>query len=248
MQPDCDNSPINKYILESSFAGSLQHFLLLKMCDVGDPRALIAELCQLFYNKGWATGTGGGFSLKQGNRIYIAPSGVQKERIQQEDVFVLDEKGNVIEQPLPEKGFKISECTPLFMNAYTIANAGACVHSHSQNAVMATLLCGKEFRITNLEMIKGIRRGQTKLNYGYYDTLVVPIVENTARECELEESMAEAMRDYPETCAVLVRRHGVYVWGDTWEKAKSMAECYDYLFEMYVKMKKIGLDPTKAPE
>lgn len=66
MQPDCDNSPINKYILESSFAGSLQHFLLLKMCDVGDPRALIAELCQLFYNKGWATGTGGGFSLKQG--------------------------------------------------------------------------------------------------------------------------------------------------------------------------------------
>ena len=34
--------------------------------------------------------------------------------------------------------------------------------------------------------------------------------------------LVEALTDYPETCAVLVRRHGVYVWGDTWQKAKTM--------------------------
>lgn len=56
----------------------------------------------------------------------------------------------------------------------------------------------------------------------YDDMLVVPIIENTPEEKDLEERMARAMNDYPDSCAVLVRRHGVYVWGETWEKAKSM--------------------------
>lgn len=36
---------------------------------------------------------------------------------------------------------------------------------------------------------------------------------------------------------MLVRRHGLYVWGESWEKAKSMAECYDYLLELTVKVR-----------
>lgn len=30
------------------------------------PRNLIPELCRLFYNLGWVTGTGGGISIKHG--------------------------------------------------------------------------------------------------------------------------------------------------------------------------------------
>jgi ribulose-5-phosphate 4-epimerase/fuculose-1-phosphate aldolase len=59
--------------------------------------------------------------------------------------------------------------------------------------------------------------------------------------------MANAMKDYPETSAILVRRHGVYVWGKTWESAKSMCECYDYLFDIAVRMKMSGMDPTGVP-
>jgi ribulose-5-phosphate 4-epimerase/fuculose-1-phosphate aldolase len=75
----------------------------------------------------------------------------------------------------------------------------------------------------------------------------VPIIDNTPEERDLKEYMEEAMKKYPDTCAVLVRRHGVYVWGDDWVKAKTMCECYDYLFEIGVKMRSIGLNPAEKP-
>jgi methylthioribulose-1-phosphate dehydratase len=59
----------------------------------------------------------------------------------------------------------------------------------------------------------------------------VPIIENTAHEADLKERMQEAIKAYPETCAVLVRRHGLYVWGETWEREKCMCECLDYLID-----------------
>ncbi|KFM60156.1 putative methylthioribulose-1-phosphate dehydratase, partial [Stegodyphus mimosarum] len=211
------------------------------------PRRLIPELCKQFYDLGWVTGTGGGISIKHGDEIFIAPSGVQKERIQPGDIFVVSADGCIISSPSEEKKLKISECTPLFMNAYHLRNAGAVLHSHSKSAVLATLIYpGSEFVITYQEMIKGIIKGNTGLRYRYDDKLVVPIIENTPFEKDLKDRMAAAMKQYPETSAILVRRHGVYVWGETWEKAKTMAECFDYLFDIAVQMKLLGLDPSKA--
>ena len=34
--------------------------------------------------------------------------------------------------------------------------------------------------------------------------------------------MLEAMKAYPSSNAVIVRRHGIYVWGDTWQDCKIM--------------------------
>jgi len=213
------------------------------------PRNLIPELCRQFYDLGWVTGTGGGISIKEGDRIFLAPSGVQKERMVGEDLFEVELDGTEVSAPPASKGWKASQCTPLFFNAYNLRNAGACIHTHSQAAVMATLLYpGKEFRITHQEMIKGIRIGSTKENLRFFDELVVPIIENTAEERDLTERMKQAMIDYPDSNAVLVRRHGVYVWGENWSKAKTMCECYDYLFEIAVKMIQAGLDPAKMPE
>ncbi|ESO87243.1 hypothetical protein LOTGIDRAFT_210645 [Lottia gigantea] len=217
--------------------------------DKEHPRNLIPELCRLFYDLGWVTGTGGGISIKLGEKIYIAPSGVQKERIQPDELFVQNIKGVDIETPPPAKKLKKSQCTPLFMCAYTVRNAGAVIHSHSKSAVMATLLYpGKEFRITHMEMIKGIRKDTNGGYLRFDDMLVVPIIENTAEERDLETSLAKAIAEYPDTCAVLVRRHGFYVWGPTWQKAKCMCECYDYLFDIAVQMKTINLNPEKIPE
>ncbi|ESO02301.1 hypothetical protein HELRODRAFT_66255, partial [Helobdella robusta] len=212
-----------------------------------NPRTLIPNLCKQFYHLGWVTGTGGGISIKHEDKIYIAPSAVQKECIQPDDLFVQDINGVDLELP-KNKNLRKSQCTPLFMNAYLMRNAGAVIHSHSIPAVLCTLLTlGKEFKISHIEMIKGIKKCSTGENYRYDDVLTVPIVENTPYEHELKEIMAKAMADYPDTCAVLVRRHGVYVWGKTWQEAKTMSECFHYLFEISNLMKSHKLDPVSVP-
>jgi methylthioribulose-1-phosphate dehydratase len=206
-----------------------------------DPRHTIVELCRQFHGMGWVSGTGGGLSIRDGGRIYMAPSGVQKERLRAEDLFELDDAGQVLRSPA-SAGLRLSACAPLFMNAFRLRNAGAVLHSHSMNAMLATLLFETEFRCTHLEMMKGIE------GTGYHDELVVPIIDNTAHECDLADSMAAAIEAYPRSNAVLVRRHGVYVWGKSWEAAKTQAECYDYLFEAAVRMRSLGVDPARAPD
>lgn len=42
-------------------------------------------------------------------------------------------------------------------------------------------------------------------------------------------------------------RHGIYCWGESWQQAKTQCECYDYLFNIAVDMKKCGLSPNEVP-
>lgn len=50
--------------------------------------------------------------------IYVAPSGVQKERLDASDLFVLKNDGSVSQYPPQERKLTLSQCTPLFMNAF----------------------------------------------------------------------------------------------------------------------------------
>ncbi len=101
-----------------------------------NPKELIAELARLFYAKvrvqikwnittlfcclqGWFPGSGGSLTMRTGeDKIYIAPSGVQKERIKPEDIFIINRHAEVVERPLNRPELKPSQCTPLFMTAY----------------------------------------------------------------------------------------------------------------------------------
>jgi methylthioribulose-1-phosphate dehydratase len=168
--------------------------------------------------------------------VYLAPSGVQKELMLPEHIYVLelskqlDLKNRTYLRSPPN--LKPSQCTPLFLAAFTKRNAGCCIHTHSQWAVLVTLLLeaspdAKMFEINNIEQIKAFGKGFKKTgNLGYHDTLRIPVIENTPHEEDLTEYLEEAMEKYPDTYAVLVRRHGVYVWGETVHKAKTQCERY----------------------
>lgn len=210
--------------------------------------ALICELCRQFYDLGWVSGTGGGISIRDAEGVWIAPSGVQKERIAPEDVYLLADgewdRVEVLEHPRDAK-LRISECQPLFFNAFRLRGAGAVIHSHSLWAVLAARLASPastgpegvagEFRSRNIEMQKGLR------GHGCFDELRIPIIPNTARESQLTESMAAAMERYPDADAVIVAGHGIYVWGKDWVQAKTQAECLDYLMRAAVEAHRLGV-------
>ena len=155
------------------------------------PANLICTLCRNFYNLGWVTGTGGGTSIARDSHIFIAPSGVQKELMQPTNIFVLERstRSYLRKPPL----LKPSACTPLFMAAFD-RGAGCCIHTHSQWAVLVTLLVERDaneleqkvedrcFEIEKIEQIKGIPKGKGKQGMlGFFDRLKVPIIENTAQ-------------------------------------------------------------------
>ena len=194
-------------------------------------RELVCELCRQFYGLGWASGSGGGIAIKHPtlDQILVAPSGVQKERLKIDDLFVVNTAGEILKAPINPL-LELSQCWPLFQHAFVKRGAGAILHSHSINAVLATRYTGVgKFTLPEgfCEMVKGLR------GKGFHDSVTVPVINNTAHECDLADTLGWQMDKHPDVDAVLVRDHGIYVWGDTWQKAKTQAECYDYLFQLY---------------
>ena len=214
-------------------------------------RSLIAQLCETFFRAGWATGTGGGCSIRVRHpvtnewRVFVAPSGIQKEDMIGDDIFELNMSREVVHAPRT-RGLRQSACTPLWYVVYQHRPEATCViHTHSMAAVQATLLDATEqstvLRITHLEMLKGVG------NHAYDDVLDIPIIDNRPTEDLLADQLEQAVLAYPKCNAVLVRRHGLYCWGDTWEQAKTQCESFDYLLDCVIRMKSLGIDAALPP-
>ncbi|KAE9534083.1 hypothetical protein AGLY_008819 [Aphis glycines] len=210
---------------------------LMEISSKNHPRHLIPELCRKLYytnglENGWLTGGRGGISIKYNDYIFITPSGVQLERIQFDDIFILNLEGEEIIVPSPEKKLIKSQSTIIFMSAYNERNAEAVIHVLSQGAVQLCMVNpGNEVKITNSKTIKGIFNEQTRKFYDKNEEIIIPIIDNTKYEKDLIHTFKMALKNYPSTSAVLVRNHGMYVWGSDWKLAKKQLECYEKLFQ-----------------
>ncbi|XP_057955993.1 probable bifunctional methylthioribulose-1-phosphate dehydratase/enolase-phosphatase E1 2 isoform X5 [Malania oleifera] len=80
-------------------------------------------------------------------------SGVQKERMVPEDMYVLSSEGFILStpplKPYPHHPPKSTDCAPLFLKVYEKCNAGAVIHSHGLESCLVTMVhpLSKEFRI-----------------------------------------------------------------------------------------------------
>ncbi|CCF58353.1 hypothetical protein KAFR_0E02000 [Kazachstania africana CBS 2517] len=212
-----------------------------------DFNAVASQICALskqFYEKNWCCGSAGGLSIKDDDKIYITPSGVQKELMRPNEICVME---NDEFTHIPA-GLKPSDCTPLFKACYDkTAKIKAVIHTHSINAILISLLYDKVFEISNIEQIKALPVDlQFNKNLKFSETLKIPIIENKDFEHQLYDDLVETMEEYPDACAVIVRRHGLFVWGPTIEKTKIYNESIDYLMEVSMKMYKLGIPSNIA--
>jgi methylthioribulose-1-phosphate dehydratase len=61
---------------------------------------------------------------------------------------------------------------------------------------------------------------------------LVPILENSQEYAGLSAQLAEVLCRFPDVHGVLLRRHGLYTWGESIAGARRHLEALEFLFEV----------------
>jgi methylthioribulose-1-phosphate dehydratase len=192
----------------------------------------LAAIGRRVYERGWALGTSGNFSAvvsRRPLRLAITASSIAKGALRASDILQCDEHGRVV----GGRSRKPSAETLLHVEVAKRRGAGAVLHTHS---VWSTMISGRVGRvgregqeglvIEGYEMLKGLS-GVTSHEHRE----LVPILENDQDMPRLARRVGETLDRYPEAHAFLLRRHGLYTWGETLADAERHVEILEFLFE-----------------
>ncbi|WP_156756795.1 methylthioribulose 1-phosphate dehydratase [Actinokineospora pegani] len=181
-------------------------------------RQLAAESAR-FAALGWMRGTSGNLSVTLSRdplRLAVTASGLDKGELTEADVVVVDADGAAVSgelTPSAEAG--------LHARIAAVAGAGAVVHLHQLAPVIAAERNPRGIVLRDLEMLKGFGRA------AHDDEVVIPVVPNSQDMRVLGDAFAAGFD--PATPALVVARHGVYVWGEDLRQARHRAECLEWL-------------------
>jgi methylthioribulose-1-phosphate dehydratase len=196
---------------------------------VPDTLAIEAEsLCataRYCYARGWVPATSGNFSVRDGERILISPSGLDKGLMTPADLLQTDLYGKLAD---PAK--KPSAETSLHVVIYADRPGTAAVlHVHT---IWNTILSGRfaargHVSLRGYELLKGLS-GVTTHDYEER----VPILENTQDYDALAAELAAALAKFDTAHGVLLSHHGLYTWGKSVAEARRHLEALEFLFEV----------------
>ncbi|GII26861.1 methylthioribulose 1-phosphate dehydratase [Planotetraspora mira] len=176
-----------------------------------------------FTGFGWMRGTSGNLSevvTREPLRLAVTASGLDKGELTASDVAVVDPQGD----PVAVEG--VPPLVPsaeagLHARVAALTGAGAVVHVHALNAVVAGHRWPGGVLLRDVETLKGIGR------LAHDDEVVIPVIRNSQDMAELGDWF-EAAYD-PRTPAVIVASHGLYAWGSDLKKARHVTECVEWL-------------------
>ena len=177
--------------------------------------------------RGWVPATAGNFSFRDASsgRIFITASGLDKGAITPGDLLEIDSDYEVI-----AGSGKPSAETSLHGVIYRDRpGTGAIFHVHTiWNTLLSERFAGAgAVPLDNYELLKALSGVATHAHRE-----LVPILENSQEYAGLSLELAGALRNYPDAHGVLLRRHGLYTWGESVAGARRHLEALEFLFEV----------------
>ncbi|MEC4985285.1 MAG: methylthioribulose 1-phosphate dehydratase [Oscillatoria sp. PMC 1068.18] len=195
-----------------------------------DPRNSIIQAARQFYQLGWMVGTAGNLSVKMSdNSFWITASGKNKGQLSEKDFVRIAPNGEMIESGYPEN--RPSAETSIHQAVYSLfPEAKACYHVHSVEAnLVANFTQAKTLELPPLEMLKGLgiwlENPQVKISL-FENHFSVPKIA--------AEIVTRFINSPPEIPALLIRNHGVTVWGNSPVAAQNHLEIIEYIFRYLV--------------
>ena len=187
----------------------------------------LAAIAKSFHARGWLLGTSGNLSAvvqREPLRLAMSPSGVDKGELVPDQMLAIDENARIVNQDFG----KPSDESLLHIRIVKERGAGAVLHTHSVwNTIISDFYAfDGGVTISGYEMLKGLQGVRT---HEYSEWL--PIIENSQDMPALAESIGQRLNEHPNAHGFLLRRHGLYSWGETLAQAKRHIEILEFLLE-----------------
>ncbi|KEK25971.1 methylthioribulose 1-phosphate dehydratase [Bacillus gaemokensis] len=187
----------------------------------------LSEIKKELTNRNWFPATSGNISIKVSHdplTFLISASGKDKTKTTPDDFLLVDHQG----KPVLETELRPSAETILHTHIYNLTNAGCVLHVHTTDNNVITNLYGEAVILRNQEIIKALDIWEEGA------TIRIPIIENDAYIPSLGEKFKAHV--HGDSGAVLIRNHGITVWGKDSFDAKKRLEAYEFLFQFHIKL------------
>lgn len=196
----------------------------------------LTEVGLRFDHRGWVLGTSGNFSAlisRNPLRLAITPSGASKGELTSNDILEIDEHCVVVNA----RAGRPSAEALLHLEIVRQRGPGAVLHTHS---VWSTVLSERHspnggLAIEGYEMLKGLEGVSTHAHREW-----LPILDNDQDMERLAHAVREVLSSQPACHAFLLRRHGLYTWGETLPQAVRHVEIVEFLLEAIGRDRMLG--------
>jgi methylthioribulose-1-phosphate dehydratase len=189
----------------------------------------LADVKDELAQRDWFMGTSGNLAIKvndQPLQFLVTASGKDKRKRTDEDFLLVDECGRAVN----ETHLKPSAETLLHVEIYHKTNAGCSLHVHTIENNVISEVYGEHGEVTfqGQELIKAFDKWEEDA------ILKIPIIPNFAHIPTLANEFSEHVAG--DSGAVLIRNHGITVWGRTAFEAKKILEASEFLFRYQLRL------------